>query len=55
MDIHCALDPCAFVFAKQIRGVTSVNVDDLLGGGDEVLQRTILDVKRQFDFGAWDV
>ena len=30
-------------------------MDNLLGGGDEVLHRTILEVKREFDFGSWDV
>ena len=24
-------------------------------GGDEVFDRTVLEVKREFDFGAWDV
>ena len=42
----CALDPCAFVTG---------HVDDLLGGGDEVFDRTMLEVKRKFHFGAWDV
>ena len=40
---------------KQIRGVTRVHVNDLLGGSDEVLDRKILEVKGEFDFGAWDV
>ena len=53
----CALDPCAIVLIKQnrVRGMTGVHVDDLLGGGDEVHDRTILEVKREFDSGAWDV
>ena len=39
----CALDPCAIVLVKQkqIRGVTGVHMDDLVGGGDEMLDRTI--------------
>ena len=45
----CALDPCAFA------EVSGVHVDDLLGGGDEVFDRTILAFEREFDFGAWDV
>ena len=51
-----ALETCAFVVVKQehIRGVTGVHVDDLLGAGDEALDRTTLEVKREFDFGAWD-
>ena len=53
----CALDPCAFVLIKQskVRGLTGVHVDDLLGGGDEVFDGTILEVEREFDGGAWDV
>ena len=30
-------------------------MEDLFGGGDEVFDRTILEVRREFDFGAWDV
>ena len=40
---------------KQGQSVTGVHVDDLLGGGDEVFDKGILEVKREFDFGAWDV
>ena len=40
---------------KQIRGVSGVLVDDLMGGGDEVFDRTISEVQREFDLGAWDV
>ena len=52
----CAVDPCAFVLVKQkpIKGVIGVHVDDFFGGGHEVFDRTILGVKREFDFGAWD-
>ena len=53
----CVGSVCAFVPIKQNkgRGVTGVHVDDLLGGGDEVFDKGILEVKREFDFGAWDV
>ena len=46
-----------FVFIKQntVRGATGVHADDLLRGGDEVFDRTTLEVKREFDVGAWDV
>ena len=52
-----ALDPRAFVLVQQeqIRGVTGVHVDDLLEGGGEVLDRTVLEVKCEFNFGAWNV
>ena len=44
----CALDSRAFVFVKQkqIIGVSGVLVDGLLGGGDEVFDRTISEVQR---------
>ena len=53
----CALGPCAFVLIKQnrVRGVAGIDVDDLLAGGDDVFDRTILEVKGEFDVGAWDV
>ena len=37
----CALDPCAFVLRKsgQIHGVLGVHVDDVIGGGNETLDR----------------
>ena len=35
--------------------IDGVHMDDLLGGGDEVFERTALDVKREVDVGAWDV
>ena len=39
----CALDPCAFVLVKQhnVRCVTGVHVDDLLGRGDEMFDRQV--------------
>jgi hypothetical protein len=53
----CALDPCAFVLKKggKISGVLGVHVDDVLGGGDELFDRVMNEVRREFDFGAWDV
>ena len=50
-----ALDLCAFVLVKQkqIRGVTGLHVEDLLGGG-KVFDKKVLEVKNEFDFGAWD-
>ena len=35
--------------------ITGVHVDDQLGGGGEVFQRTVFEFKREFDFGAWGV
>ena len=53
----CALDPCAFVLRKsgQIHGVLGVHVDDVIGGGDETFDRIMTAVRKEFDFGAWDV
>ena len=53
----CALDPCAFVLRKsgQIHGVLGVHVDDVIGGGNEIFDRIMTAVRKEFDFGAWDV
>ena len=53
----CALDPCAFVLRKsgKIHGVLGVHVDDVIGGGNETFDRTMATVRKEFDFGAWDV
>ena len=37
----------------RVRCVIVVHVDDLPIGGDAVVDGTILEVKREFDFGAW--
>ena len=52
-----ALDPCAFVLrmSGQIHGVLGVHVDDVMEGGDEPLDRIMTAVRKEFDFGAWDV
>ena len=31
------------------------NVDDVIGGGDETFDRIMTVVRKEFDFGAWDV
>ena len=49
----CALDPCAFV--GKIHGVLGVHVDDVIGGGNEIFDRIMTTVRKEFDFGAWDV
>ena len=53
----CALDPCAFVLRKsgKIHGVLGVHVDDVIGGGNEIFDRIMATVRKEFDFGAWDV
>ena len=53
----CALDPCAFVLRKsgKIHGVLGVHVDDVIGGGNETFDRIMTKVRKEFDFGAWDV
>ena len=53
----CALDPCAFVLRKsgKIHGVLGVYVDDVIGGGNETFDRIMTAVRKEFDFGAWDV
>ena len=53
----CALDPCAFVPQKSgtIHGVLGVHVDDVIGGGNGTVDRVMTKVRKEFDFGAWDV
>ena len=53
----CALDPCAFVLRKsgKIHAVLGVHVDDVIGGGNETFDRIMTAVRKEFDFGAWDV
>ena len=53
----CALDPCAFVLRKsgKIHGVLGVYVDDVIGGGNETFDRIMTAVRKEFDFGAWDI
>ena len=52
-----ALDPFAFVLRKsrKIDGVLGVHVDDVIGGGNETFDRIMTAVRKEFDFGAWDV
>ena len=53
----CALDSCAFVLPKggKIHGVLGVHVDDVIVGGNEIIDRIMTAVRKEFDFGAWDV
>ena len=53
----CALDPCAFVLQKsgKIQRMLGVHVDDMIGGGNETFERIMTAVRKEFDFGAWDV
>ena len=32
-----------------------MHVDDVIGGGDETFDRIMTAVRKEFDFGAWDV
>ena len=32
-----------------------MHVDDVIGGGNETFDRTMTTVRKEFDFGAWDV
>ena len=40
---------------RYVRTTEQGDVDELWREGDEVFDLTILEVKRKFDFGAWDV
>ena len=48
----CALDPSAFVLrmSGKIHGVLGVHVDDVIGGGDEIFDRIMTVVRKEFDF-----
>ena len=32
-----------------------MHVDDVIGGGNEIFERIMTTVRKEFDFGAWDV
>ena len=32
-----------------------MHVDDVIGGGDETFDRIMTAVRREFDFGTWDI
>ena len=53
----CAPDPCAFFLrmSGKIHGVLGVHVDDVIGGGNETFDRIMKAVRKEFDFGAWDI
>ena len=58
MDSQVALfDPCAFVLrmSGKIHGVLGVHVGDVIGGGNETFDRIMTAVRKEFDFGAWDI
>ena len=53
----CALDPCAYALrtSGNIHGVLGVHVDDVIGGGNETFDRIMTAVRKEFDFGTWDI
>ena len=53
----CSLDPCVFVLRKsgKVHGVLGVHVDDMIGGGNETFNRVMTAVRKEFDFGSWDI
>ena len=53
----CALDTRAFVLrmSGKINVVLGILVDEVIGGGDENFDRIMTAVRKEFDFGAWDV
>ena len=44
-----------FFESGKIHGVLGVHVDDVIGGGNETFDRIMTTVRKEFDFGAWDV
>ena len=58
MDSQVVLSIHVHLFFKRvekIHGVLGVHVDDVIGGGNETFDRIMTAVRREFDFGAWDV
>ena len=53
----CSLDPCVFVLRKsgKVHGVLGVHVDDMIGGGNETFNLVMTAVRKEFDFGSWDI
>ena len=51
LSIHVHL----FFESGKIHGVLGVHVDDVIGGGNETFDRIMTTVRKEFDFGAWDV
>ena len=53
----CALDPVHLFFERleKSMGVLGVHVDDVIGGLNEIFDRIMTTVRKEFDFGAWDV
>ena len=52
LSIHVHL---FFERVEKIHGVLGVHVDDVIGGGNEIFDRIMTTVRKEFDFGAWDV
>jgi hypothetical protein len=55
------VDPCLFVLPKKqindedsshIHGVLGINVDDGIGGGDQVFSQAIKNLAKRFPFGS---
>ena len=39
----------------KVHGVLGVHVDDMIGGGNETFNRVMIAVRKEFDFGTWDI
>ena len=44
-----------WIHKLRSRSVLGVHVDDVIGGGNETFDRIMTAVRKEFDFGAWDV
>ena len=53
----CSLDPCVFVLRKsgKVHGVLGVHVDDVIGGGNEAVNRVMTALRKAFDFGSCEI
>ena len=54
MDSHVVLSIHVHLFFEmgKIHGVLGVDVDDVIGGGNEIFDRIMTTVRKEFDFGA---
>ena len=46
---------CLFYGSARVHGVLGEHVDDMVGGGNETFNRVMSAVRKEFDFGSWDI
>ena len=46
---------CVFRKSGQVHGALGVHADDMIGGGNEAFNRVMTAVRKELDFGTWDI